>query len=80
LAITILFHGAMMQDASNTHEFARSAHRSPTEAELSRFLYWDALGGGLNHIWIGPMLGITVGGIGAIIGKLTRNGQVLIYR
>jgi hypothetical protein len=61
---------------SNIHEFARSAHRAPTEAELSNFLYWDALGGGLNHIWIGPVLGITVGGIGAIIGKLARNGQV----
>jgi hypothetical protein len=74
--ITILFHDAMMQDPSNIHEFARSAHRAPTEAELSNFLYWDALGGGLNHIWIGPVLGITVGGIGAIIGKLARNGQV----
>jgi hypothetical protein len=69
IGIVILFHGAMMQDASNIHEFARTAHRVPSEAELSRFLYWDALGGVLNHFWIGPLLGLTVGGVGAIIGE-----------
>jgi hypothetical protein len=69
IAMVILFHGALMQDPSNIHEFARSAHRAPTEAELSSFLYWDALGAALNHLWIGPLLGLTVGGIGAVIGK-----------
>jgi hypothetical protein len=69
MGIAILFHAALMQDASNIHEFARTAHRAPTEAELSSFLYWDALGGALNHLWIGPLLGLTVGGIGAIIGE-----------
>jgi hypothetical protein len=73
MSITILFHEAMMKDSSNIHEFARSAHRTPTEAELSAFLYRDALGGGLNHIWIGPLLGLTIGGIGAIIGKSLRH-------
>jgi len=69
MSITILFHHAMMLDPSNLHEFARSAHRPPTDAELSSFLYWDAIGGGLNHIWIGPLLGLTVGGAGALVGK-----------
>jgi hypothetical protein len=73
MSMVILFHGALMQDPSNIHEFARTAHRAPTEAELSSFLYWDALGGALNHLWIGPLLGLTVGGIGAIIGKLAHN-------
>jgi hypothetical protein len=72
MGVTILFHDAMMNDSSNIHEFARSAHRSPTEDELSTFLYRDALGGGLNHIWIGPLLGVTVGGLGAIMGKSMR--------
>lgn len=72
MSIAILFHDAMMKDSSNIHEFALSAHRPPSEAELSAFLYWDALGGSLNHIWIGPLLGVTIGGIGAIIGKLAR--------
>ena len=71
--VAILFHAALMQDPSNIHEFARTAHRAPTETELSSFLYWDALGGALNHLWIGPLLGLTVGGVGAIVGKSWRN-------
>jgi hypothetical protein len=70
MGIVVLFHSAMMTDPSNLHEFARTAHRAPTEPELSNFLYWDALGGSLNHLWIGPFLGLTVGGVGAIFGKL----------
>jgi hypothetical protein len=77
LSITVLFHHAMMMDPSNVHEFARSAHRPPSEAELSAFLYWDALGGGLNHTWIGPLLGVTIGGAGAVIGKLARQESAL---
>jgi hypothetical protein len=69
MSVVILFHDALMKDPSNIHEFLRAAHRAPTEAELSDFLYWDALGGALNHLWIGPLLGLTVGGIGALFGK-----------
>jgi hypothetical protein len=36
----------------------------------------DALGGMLMHILIGPLLGVTVGGIGAIIGKLAHYSEV----
>jgi hypothetical protein len=72
MSITVLFHHAMMMDPSNVHEFARGGLRPPSEAELSAFLYWDALGGGLNHLWIGPLLGLTIGGGGAGIGKLAR--------
>jgi hypothetical protein len=72
LGMTLLFHNAMMLDPSNMHEFALNAHRAPTEAELSRFLYTDALGGALNMMWICPLLGITLGGLGAVAGKLMR--------
>jgi hypothetical protein len=44
MGMVTLFHSALMQDPSNIHEFARTAHRAPTEAELSSFLYWDMLG------------------------------------
>ena len=70
MSAVILFHGALMQDPSNLREFARTSDRAPTAAELSGFLYWDALGGALNHLWIGPLLGLIAGGIGAIVGKL----------
>jgi hypothetical protein len=70
--MVMLFHEALMLDPSNIHEFARTAHRVPTEAELSNFLYWDALGGALNHLWIEPLLGLTVGAVGAIFGKWQR--------
>jgi len=33
VAMIFLFHDAMMRDPSNIHEYARSAHRSPTKAE-----------------------------------------------
>jgi hypothetical protein len=72
ISVTILFHDAMMLDPSNIHELSRGAQRLPTQAELSAFLYWDAIGGGFNHIWIGPLLGITFGGIGAMVGKSMR--------
>jgi hypothetical protein len=75
LAVTFLFHNAMMGDPANIHEFARSAHHLPAQAELSRFLYIDALGGGLNHLWIGPLLGVTVGAVGAVFGKWQRHSE-----
>jgi len=49
LGMTFLFHNAMMLDPSNIHEFALSAHRAPTQAELSTFIYTDALGGALKR-------------------------------
>ena len=76
LAITFLFHRAMMGDPANMREFMRGAHHVPSAAELSSFLYMDALGGGLNHLWIGPLLGVTVGAAGAIFGKLQRQSEV----
>jgi len=72
MSITVAFHSAMMLDPSNVHEFARSAHRPPTSAELSSFLYRDALGGAVNHLWIGPLLGVTVGAAGAVAGLAAR--------
>jgi hypothetical protein len=75
MSVVILFHGAMMGDPSNIHEFARTAHRVPAETELSSFLYRDALGGALNHLWIGPLLGLTVGGIGSIFGKWQHDAE-----
>jgi len=72
LGMTFLFHNAMMLDPSNIHEFALSAHRAPTQAELSTFIYTDALGGALNMMWICPLLGITLGGLGAVAGNLMR--------
>jgi hypothetical protein len=72
MSITILFHDAMMNDPSNIHEFALSAHRSPTKAELSSFLYSDALAGEVNHLWSVPLLGLTVARISALIGKAVR--------
>jgi hypothetical protein len=72
IALVLLFHDAMMRDPSNIHEFARSAHRPPTEAELSSFVFWDSLAGGVNHVWIGPLVGMTAGGIGGLLGKPVR--------
>lgn len=72
MGMRFLFHNAMMLDRSNIREFALNAHRGPTQAEPSKFLYTDALGGALNMMWICPLLGITLGGLGAVAGKLMR--------
>jgi hypothetical protein len=80
VGVVTLFHDAMMKDSSNIHEFARSAHRTPSDAELSKFIYLDGLAGGLNHIWIGPLLGITVGGIGGIAGRFLRSSDESVKR
>jgi hypothetical protein len=61
IGLLVFFHEALMKDPSNIQEFARSAHRSPTETELSSFLFWEGLAGAVNHLWIGPLLGVTVG-------------------
>lgn len=76
IGITLLFHDAMMLDPSNVHEFALSAHRPPTQAELSDFLYTDAWGGALNMMWLGPLVGFTLGGLGVVAGKGLRDGGV----
>lgn len=66
VTMIFLFHDAM-NDPSNIHEFARGMHRSPTKAELSGFLYSDGVLGCMAHLLIGPLLGVTVGGIGAAL-------------
>jgi hypothetical protein len=71
MPLPFLFHDAMMRDPSNIHEFARSAGRPPTQDELSHFLYWDTLAGGFNMLWLGPLVGLTAGAIGAVLGKMT---------
>ncbi len=53
----------------------RVAHTMRLEAELSQLIYRDGFAGGVNHVWIGPLLGITVGGIGAVMGKLLRRSD-----
>jgi hypothetical protein len=75
MSVIVLFHDALMKDPSYIHEFVRGAHHVPSERELSEFIYWDGLGGGVNHMWIGPLLGITVGGIGAAVGKVLRRSD-----
>jgi hypothetical protein len=80
VSVVVLFHDAVMKDPSNIHEFARGAHHVPSEAELPRFIHADGLAGGVNHLWIGPLLGVTVGGVGAVMGKLQRRFEEMAQR
>jgi hypothetical protein len=64
VGMTLLFLNALSQSPSDLAEFARSGDQS-----ISRFLILDALGGGLNHLWIGPGLGLVLGSIGGVLGK-----------
>jgi len=68
MAITVLFRDALLLAPSNVAEFARAA-------QPSHWLYWDAFTAGANHMWIGPLLGLTLGGAGAAVGKRLHNFQ-----
>jgi hypothetical protein len=73
IVINILFHNAMMQDPATIREFIRAVHHTPSNTELSDFILTDALGGCAMQLWIGPLLGLVIGGTGALVGKTTRN-------
>lgn len=79
IGINILFHDVMMQDPSTTRAFVQAVHYAPTNAELSDFIWTDALGGCACQLWIGPLSGLVIGGIGALIGKIARNGLVRMH-
>jgi hypothetical protein len=64
LGMTALFLDALRHSPSDLAEFTRSGDRS-----FSHFLFMDALGAGLNHLWIGAGLGVVLGSIGAAAGK-----------
>jgi hypothetical protein len=70
MAVFILFRDALLLAPSNIKEFAGS-----TQAMLL-----DALAAGLNHMWIGPLLGVTLGGVAAVAGRwlsyLTRGARL----
>jgi len=59
MAITVLFRDSLLLAPSNVKEFAGSAQA----------MFWDAFGAGVNHMWIGPLIGVTIGGVGAAAGK-----------
>jgi hypothetical protein len=64
LVVTVLFRDSLLMAPSNIAEFAGSAPR----------MYSDALGAGVNHLWIGPLLGLTLGWVGAVVGNRLRTG------
>jgi len=64
LGMTALFLDALQHSRSDLNEFARDG-----DASFTHFLFMDALGGGLNHLWIGPALGIVLGFPAAAAGS-----------
>ena len=64
VGMTAVFLDALRQSPSDLAEFAKSGDQN-----VSHFLYVDALGGGLNHLWIGAGLGAALGSIGAFFGR-----------
>lgn len=59
MVLTILFRNALLLAPSNVKEFAGSAEA----------MFGNAFWAGFNHMWIGPLLGVTLGGVGAVAGK-----------
>lgn len=70
IGMTVAFHDALMKDPSAVHEYELSMPTPPTPAQLSSFVYWDALGGVLMMMWISPLAGMILGSIGGGGGML----------
>jgi hypothetical protein len=62
MAVTVLFRRALLAAPSSISEFGGSARR----------MYSESLVAGINHLWIGPFLGLTLGGVGAVVGNWLR--------
>ncbi|HTF70058.1 MAG TPA: hypothetical protein VK638_46010 [Edaphobacter sp.] len=56
MVMTTVFLDALRQSPSDLAEFAKSG-----DGSFFHYLYRDALAGGLNHLWIGPALGVILG-------------------
>jgi hypothetical protein len=70
MGITVAFHDSIMKDPVEVHEYELSMPTPHTPAELSSFVYVDALGGVLMMIWIIPLEGMILGSIGGGGGML----------
>jgi len=70
MGITVAFHDAIMKDPAAVHEYELSMPTPPTPAQVSSFVYWDALGGVLMLMWITPLAGTILGAIGGGGGML----------
>ena len=78
ISVNVLFHEAMMKDPLNIQEFVRTMHRVPTRAELSDFIFVDALGGCAMQLCLAPLLGLVLGAFGALVGMVLRNFSLRI--
>jgi hypothetical protein len=67
VGMTALFLDSLSRSPSDLAEFATSGDQS-----FSYYLFLEALAGGLNHLWIGPALGIVLGSLGAAAGRTLR--------
>jgi len=67
VGMTTLFLDALSHSPSDLAEFATSGDQS-----FSHYFYLEALAGGLNHLWIGPLLGAVLGSFGAAAGRTFR--------
>jgi hypothetical protein len=60
VAITLLFPVTVSMDPQNIAEAARSGAPSVLVSAVG-----DDIVGGINHLWIGPLLGLALGTLGA---------------
>lgn len=76
MGMEVVFHNTLIQSPSVLSEFARVSEAGcqymTAQDCLTWFMYSDALAGGMNMLWVGALLGITAGSIGAGLGMLAR--------
>ena len=68
MLITYLFQAKLQAIPQNMQEYLRSG-----APDFTTYLVSDSLAGATNHLWIGPFLGLVIGGIGSVIGKALAN-------
>lgn len=67
LVMDAVFLDSFRRSPTVLAEFARSR-----DLDFTHFVYLDSLAGGASHLALGPSLGMTLGGIGGMLGTVAR--------
>jgi len=63
VSMTYLFMGMLQLDPQNIQEFGRNG-----APDLATSIVGESLAGGINHLWLGPLLGVALGTVGGVVG------------
>lgn len=63
LVVSYLFIGILLHDPQNIREF-----QDDGAPDLATSIVGESLAGGINHLWLGPLVGVSLGALGGVVG------------